>query len=66
MKIEDVLDVVLEEDYSVMHGGVAFVGETVGDFLWDLGWPTELKITTIDELNEALKECGILPITETT
>jgi len=58
LELQDVLDYVLEDDDSP-YGGVAFLGETVGDFIGD-----DSDITTIKELNEALVECGIKPITE--
>lgn len=56
LELQDVLDYVLEDDDSP-YGGVAFLGETVSDFIGD-----DSDITTIKELNEALVECGIKPI----
>lgn len=58
LALQDVLDYVLEDD-DTPHGGIAFVGETVSDFIGD-----DSDITTIDELNEALRGCGIKPIVE--
>ena len=57
VELDDVLRWELEDD-DTPHGGVAFVGETVGDFVSDArGFGVE--INTITELNEALIECGI-------
>ena len=52
-----VLDVVLQDD-NTESGGTSFAGETVRDFLSD----TEDNVTTLSELNDLLRECGILPI----
>lgn len=56
----DVLDWELEDD-DTPHGGVAFMGETVRDFLEEAEGCGE-EIRTIKELNEALIECGIRTI----
>jgi len=68
-KIADVLDYVLEDDSSVEHGGVSFVGETVSDFLeFDASEDTDtnyegMKLNDgLEKLNEELKSCGILPV----
>lgn len=56
--IGDVLDVELEDD-DTAFGGKSFAGEKVRDFIGEV----DLKETdTIDELNKALKDCGIKPI----
>ena len=57
---EKIMKTVLEDDGSP-HGGTAFRGETVFDFLDSLG-PDGENIHTIKELNEALRENGIRPI----
>jgi hypothetical protein len=48
-------------DDDTETGGVSFRGETLADFIeeTDLGYGRSL-----DEVNKALKECGIMPITE--
>ena len=48
--------IVLEDD-DTPTGGVAFSGETVKDFAEGFD-----GFSTLEELNEALEECGILPI----
>ena len=60
LSLEDVMDVKLEDD-ETENGGVSFDGETVRDFIADVSGD-ETKITTIDELNDALKQCGIKPV----
>lgn len=61
MKIRDVLYYVLEDD-DTEFGGTSFSGERVIDFIEY----TDLSIDDdIDDLNEALKDCGIKPIDET-
>lgn len=50
--------IILEDD-DTEYGGVAFTGETLGDFLDDIGD----GFSTLEELNTALKECGIKPLT---
>lgn len=59
IKIKDVLDVVLEDD-ETPYGGTEFLGETVKDFL---NYTELTGMDSIDELNTALKECGIKPLT---
>lgn len=53
-------NVALEDD-GVSWGGVAFRGETVGDFL-DSVDPYGNQIITIQELNKTLESCGIKTI----
>ena len=60
ISLEDVMDVKLEDD-ETENGGISFDGETVRDFIDDVS-SDETKITTIDELNDALKQCGIKPV----
>lgn len=57
-KICDVLGYVLEDD-NTSFGGTAFEGETVEDFI-----ETTLlsKNNSVEELNEQLVACGIIPI----
>ncbi|MDN0189138.1 hypothetical protein FOC52_14180 (plasmid) [Staphylococcus cohnii] len=52
------LNIVLKDDEK-SNGGVAFVGETLLDFMNDLK-PNERE--SIDDVNAALIECGIKPI----
>lgn len=56
------LDTVLEDDGSD-HGGTAFTGETLGDFLLgsDLG---DMDVKSMDDVNAILKANGIKPIGE--
>lgn len=55
MEVLELLDVVLEDDGSP-YGGVSFDGETLRDFINELGLPYNIDF---DELNKRLKECGI-------
>lgn len=56
----DVLDWELEDD-DTPYGGVAFMGETVRDFIEEAeGYGEEIR--TIKDLNNALIECGIRTI----
>lgn len=50
----------LEDDESEF-GGIAFMGETLLDFLLSIPMPLT---STKDEINKALKECGIKPLFE--
>ena len=52
---EDWKNVVLQ-DNNLPFGGIAFVGETLGDFLDEEVDPTSL---TMEELNRDLEICGI-------
>lgn len=58
-QLKDRLDIVLEDDDS-LYGGTMFRGETVRDFLYTIDRDEE--IATLDELNEALRVCGIKPV----
>ena len=57
------LDTVLEDD-DADHGGTAFHGETLGDFLLgsDL---SDLDVKSMDDVNRILRENGIKPIDHT-
>lgn len=49
-------NIILEDDNNVEYGGVAYCDETVKEFMDSVG----LKETdNINELNKALKDCGI-------
>lgn len=49
-------NIILEDDNNVEHGGTAYCDETVEEFMNSVG----LKETdNINELNKALKDCGI-------
>jgi len=47
------------EDDETEEGGIAFMGETLLDFMLELNMPLT---STKDEINTALKECGIMPV----
>ena len=57
----DLLATVLEDDPRAPYGGTAYAGETLGEFLdsLDLG---DNYPTTIEEINDLLRQCYILPI----
>ena len=60
------LDCVLEDD-DTPNSGVAYAGETLGDFLDEMFFGMGATHDDGDELtyyniNEALKQCGIKPI----
>ncbi|MGF6990430.1 5'(3')-deoxyribonucleotidase [Lachnospiraceae bacterium PM6-15] len=54
------LDNHLEDDSSA-YGGVAYAGETLRDFIEQD--PTLTFFSSVGDINEALEECGIKPIT---
>ena len=51
-------DIILEDDNSPF-GGVAYVGQTLADFLEEVNMD---NVTDINVINNALSECGIKPI----
>lgn len=53
------LNVKLEDDFTSPFGGVSFDGQTLGDFLEEVGAERE---TNMDKVNDMLKTCGISPI----
>ncbi len=53
------LNVKLEDDFTNPFGGVSFDGQTLGDFLEEVGAERE---TNMDKVNDMLKTCGISPI----
>lgn len=58
-KGEDYLDYILKDD-ETPYGGTSFNGETLRDFLDSV----EIEYaTSMEEINKALVECGIKPIT---
>lgn len=58
MEVKHLLDIVLSDD-DTEFGGLSHAGETLGEFLDEVG----ISINTpIEEVNNALKECGIKPI----
>ena len=59
-QIKPYLGIISEED-DTPFGGTAFEGETVEDFIRSFG--TELHNCTPAELDGALIECGIKPVT---
>lgn len=52
------LNVQLEDD-NTPFGGISFIGQTLQDFLEEVGAEKE---TNMDKVNEILKTCGISPI----
>ena len=44
------------KDDNTEFWGISYIGETLGDFIAEVG------ISNIDDINIALKECGIEPI----
>lgn len=57
-KLNNVLNTVLEDD-STANGGVSFKGETLKNFLDETGISYS---ASMEEINNALIECGIKPI----
>lgn len=55
---EKYLNVELEDD-DTSYGGKAFHGETLKDFLLEIGKPLD---SPMDKVNIWLKECGLMPI----
>lgn len=51
-------DIVLEDNIAEPTGGVAYEGETLGDFLAEVEGEK-----TFHEINDLLIKCGINPIT---
>lgn len=62
---EKLLNTVLEDD-DTNRGGVSFVGETLADFLYEVGEEEYIHYTFSDEwlenVNAMLVECGIRPL----
>lgn len=56
--LDKILNIELEDD-ETPYGGTSFRGETVFDFLCCFN---DDEFDSIEELNKALKECGIKPI----
>ena len=48
---------ILEDDFTIENGGVSYEGETLKDFMEEVGLP--LGETKLSDINKALKECGI-------
>lgn len=55
MLSDKILNTELKDDES-LYGGISFIGETVNDFLEDLGLDKNISLV---ELNGYLNECGI-------
>ena len=51
-------DVELEDD-NTLYGGKAFIGETLKDFLLELGAPLD---SPMYKVNKMLKDCGLMSI----
>lgn len=48
---------ILEDDLTTGSGGISYEGETLKDFMEEVGLP--LGETRLLDINKALKECGI-------
>ena len=48
---------ILEDDLTTENGGISYEGETLKDFMEEVGLP--LGETRLLDINKALKECGI-------
>lgn len=55
------LNTVLLDD-ETEKGGVAFIGETLGDFMIQANLPLSLVSCEPEKLNKRLVECGIQPV----
>ena len=55
---EKYLNVELEDDVTP-YGGKAFIGETLKDFLLELGAPLD---SPMNKVNNWLRGCGLMPI----
>ena len=55
---EKYLNVELEDDVTP-YGGKAFIGETLKDFLLELGVPLD---SPMNKVNNWLRGCGLMPI----
>lgn len=51
-------DVLLKDD-DTPYGGKAFIGETLRDFLLELGAPLD---SPMNKVNNWLRGCGLMPI----
>ena len=58
MKVKDFLDYELKDD-NTEFGGISYIGETLGDFIAEVGIS---ETCDIDDVNKALTVCGIEPI----
>lgn len=57
--LQNLLNTKLEDDNTTPYGGISFAGETLRDFMDE----AELDYnTSLEEINEALKDCGIKQI----
>ena len=55
---ENYLNVELEDD-DTLYGGIGFMGETLKDFLLEIGATLD---SPMYKVNFWLKDCGIMPI----
>ena len=58
MEVKDFLDYKLKDD-NTEFGGISYIGETLEDFIAEVGIS---ETCSINDINKALKECGIEPI----
>lgn len=54
--------IMLEDDYEQEHGGIAFIGETLADFMESVR-PHLPYGSSLTKVNKGLIECGIMPVT---
>ena len=59
---ESFYDIELKDDDRVSTGGIAFLGETIGNFIEEISGDKNITINNLKELNKELIACGILPI----
>lgn len=52
----------LKDDLNAETGGISYVGETLRSFMEEVDLP--IGQTTLSDINKALRECGILEISE--
>lgn len=57
-RAKDYLDYELYDD-ETESGGISFIGETLKDFIEEIGISEN---TSIKHINDTLKQCGIKPI----
>ena len=60
MKAKDFLDYKLKDD-NTEFGGISHIGETLREFISEVGMS---ETCDIDDVNKALKVCGIEPIVD--
>ena len=61
-EINEILLNIVLEDNAEMHGGTAFLGETLRDFLEETGEDTDDVYGRMEIINKMLNDCGIQQI----